>query len=145
VKLTGTIDLIELLWTFVAIAGLALAVDLLEQARYDRRVVRSARPVAASAERRAARERERARAWELECEIVTGDVASAWWIVCQEVVSLAIGVVALATPSPPGGRTIFGWVVVAGLLVFAAVIPMRLYGQRRRRRRLGVSSDRSRG
>lgn len=132
-KLTHTIDLIELIWTFVSLVGAALALDLLEQARYDRDVVRSARPVARSSSSE--------RQWLLECSIVAGDVASAWWIVAQEIVSIAIGVTALATPSPPGGRTTFGWVVVCGLLLLAAMLPMRLFGQRRRRRRLGVSSN----
>lgn len=139
--LTHTIDLIELIWTLISIVGVSLAVDLLEQARYDRDVVGSSRPVASSSSSE--------RQWLLECEIVRGDVASAWWIVGQEVVSIAIGLVALATPSPPGGRTTFGWAVVVMLLLLAAMLPLRLFGQRRRRRRLGVSgngiADRSAG
>lgn len=142
-RISHTVDLVELVWTVVSLVGLALALDLLEQATYDRRVVRSSRPVAASADRRLAAIDLALRQWRLECEIVASDVAAAWWIVAQEIVSLAIGVVALTTPNPPGGRTSLGWAVVVGLLLLAGMLPARLFGQRRRRRRLGVAIARS--
>lgn len=129
--ITHTVDAVELAWTIVSLLGLLLSLDLYRQAREDQAAVEEAQPDDPAQERR----------WRLECAIVVGDVTSARWIVAQEVVSSAIGFLALSTPQPPGGRTALGWVLVAGLLAIATMLPLRLYGQRRRRRGLALGRN----
>lgn len=132
-NITARVDLVEVIWTAASSIGLLLALDLLEQARYDFRIVSESEPSSSS----------KLRQWRLECAIVHGDVVSALYIVAQEVISVAIGIVSLMTKQPPGGRTPFGWTIIGGLLFISILLPSRLYDARRRRRRLGVGFDRS--
>lgn len=128
----GNAEFVEILWTAIAIVGVLLALDSLDLARFDRDAVRNHRKTID------------ARRYALECAIVSGDVVSAWWILLQELAQLAVGILAMTQPAPEGGRSPFGWTVVALLMVAAAALPLRLYDQRRRRRRLGLSDDRRR-
>lgn len=119
-------DIVELVWLAVVVPGLVLAVDALRSAQIDRAVVR--RAVLRDGE---------SRVLSLEGALAAGDVVGAWWVVVTEALFLLAGVIAvLQPPSSAGGRTVTAWVLIGLLIGGAAAFPVRLYGQRRRRRRL---------
>lgn len=116
---------VVLVWNAVAIVGAVYAVDQLATANDDNDFVRER-------EARGAHERQLR---DLECAVTKSDVVSARWIVAQEFAFLGVGLLALSQPPPPH-RSPLGWIII-GLLVFgAAVLPIRLAGQRRRRHRI---------
>lgn len=128
IELTRTVDVAELAWTAIALAGFVLALELHREAARDKATVNAAEP---------ARPTER-RIWRLECELVAGDVATARWIITQEIAGLTLGLLSMLTPPPPGGRSPYGWAVIGILLIYAAILPIRLLDHRRRRGRLGL-------
>lgn len=127
-SITRTVDVVEIVWTVVALTGLTFAVLALRDVCADRKWVRSQ-----DGDRRP-----------LELELVNGDVTSARWIIAQELLQVVVGALALATEQAPGGRTPLTWALIVLLIAAAAVLPIRLHDQRRRRRRLGLSVDRRR-
>lgn len=116
---------IVLIWNLVALAGTCYALDALATANADYDLV---------VERRGDNADKR-RLHRLECEIAKGDVISARWIVVQECAFLATGLLAISQ-APDSHRSTLGWIIVTLLVIGAAVLPFRLAGQRRRRRRL---------
>lgn len=116
---------IVLIWSTVSIIGTAYAIDALATANDDDDLVRE-RAAKGSSERRLR---------ELECAVTRNDIISARWIVAQELAFLAVGLLALSQP-PNHHRSPLGWAIISLLIFGAAVLPIRLAGQRRRRRRI---------
>lgn len=123
-------DWLEILWTTIAALGFVLALDSLREAMIDRDVVRHTRPPTTDLRG--------FRTWTLEHAIVVGDVATARWIVTQELAQLIVGMLAMLQQPTQGGRSPLGWTLISLLIFSAAVLPLRLLDQRRRRSRLGV-------
>lgn len=116
---------IVLIWNAVAVAGAIYAVDQLATANEDHDLVRDTRAEGPNERHLRA----------LEYAVTKNDVISARWIVAQELAFLGVGLLAISQPPNPH-RSLLGWVIVGMLIFGAAVLPLRLADQRRRRRRL---------
>lgn len=124
--MTVDVDVVELVWTLISVIGFALALDALFVAMGDHELVRQDR----------ARGSEGRYAKTLELALTAGDVAGARWIVTIELANATVGVLAMLQPDLPGGRSPLGWAIVSMLILAGAALPLRLIGQRQRRRRL---------